>query len=206
MKRKTIGIIVAVLLLALAGGISWNLRDLPQKRLLRAAENIVFTDADSTERLLAQVDTTRLTESSRMLYDLLGAMVFEEQWYLDNADTASCLLSDAEKWRFMREKASQKADEETFPDDSTLMRVYRYYERESLGGTSDDKDALRRFGRICFVLSRYQRDKLQLTQSARLSHLAIHCAEATADHTLAYRAYSKFVNHLYLSHANAVQS
>ena len=157
---------------------------------------MVFADADSTERLLAQVDTTRLTESSRMLYDLLGAMVFEEQWYLDNADTASCLLSDAEKWRFMREKASQKADEETFPDDSTLMRVYRYYERESLGGTSDDKDALRRFGRICFVLSRYQRDKLQLTQSARLSHLAIHCAEATADHALAYRAYDKYFNRL----------
>ena len=206
MKRKTIGIIVAVLVLAFAGGIGWSLRDLPQKRLLRAAEDMVFADADSTERLLAQVDTTRLTESSRMLYDLLGAVVFEEQWYLGNADTASCLLSDAEKWRFMREKATQKADEETFPDDSTLMRVYRYYERESLGGTSDDKDALRRFGRICFMLSRYQRDKLQLTQSARLSYLAIHCAEATADHALAYRAYSKFVNHLYLSHANAVQS
>ena len=129
MKRKTIGIIVAVLVLALAGGIGWSLRDLPQKRLLRAAEDMVFADADSTERLLVQVDTMRLTESSRMLYDLLGAMVFEEQWYLGNADTASCLLSDAEKWRFMREKASQKADEETFPDDSTLMRVYRYYER-----------------------------------------------------------------------------
>ena len=53
MKRKTIGIIVAVLVLAFAGGIGWNLRGLPQKQLLNAAENMVFTDADSTERLLA---------------------------------------------------------------------------------------------------------------------------------------------------------
>ena len=54
MKRKTFGIVVAVLVLALAGGTGWSLRDLPQKRLLRTAENIVFADADSTERLLEQ--------------------------------------------------------------------------------------------------------------------------------------------------------
>lgn len=199
--KKTIGIIVAMMVLALAGGIGWQHRNSAQTRLLRAAEEIVFADADSTARLLAQVDTTRLTESSQMLYDLLRAMVFEEQWYLRNADTASCLSSDAEKWRVKREKNTQEANEESCPDDSTLMRVYRYYEQESLGGTSDDKDALRRFGRICFVLSRHQRDKLQLTQTNRLSHLAIHCAEATADHALAYRAYNKF----YMSRANAVQ-
>jgi len=206
MKRKTIGIIVVVLAVALAGGIGRLQHNPAQTRLLREAEDLVFTDADSTARLLAHVDTTRLTESSQMLYDLLRAMVFEEQWYLRNADTASCLSSDAEKWRVKREKVSQEADEETCPDDSTLMRVYRYYEQESLGGTSDDKDALRRFGRICFVLSRHQRDKLQLTQTNRLSHLAIHCAEATKDHALAYRTYNKFINQLYLSHANAVQS
>ena len=93
MKRKTIGIIVAALMLVLVGGIRWNLRDLPQKRLLNGAESIAFTDVDGTERLLAQVDTTRLTESSQMLYNLLRALVNEERWYLNHADTASSLVS-----------------------------------------------------------------------------------------------------------------
>jgi len=89
MKRKTVGIIVAMLVLALAGGIGWNWRDMPQKRLLRAAENRVFTDADSAAHLLAQVDTTRLSEDSRMLFDLMRALVNEERWCLSHADTAS---------------------------------------------------------------------------------------------------------------------
>ena len=62
MKRKSIGIIVAMLVLAVVGGTAWSLRDLPQKRLLRAAENVVFADADSAAALLARVDTTRLTD------------------------------------------------------------------------------------------------------------------------------------------------
>ena len=44
--KKTIGIIVAMLVLALAGGIGWKQRNSAQTRLLRAAEDIVFTDAD----------------------------------------------------------------------------------------------------------------------------------------------------------------
>ena len=48
MKRKTIGIIVVVLVLAFAGGIGWQHRNSAQTRLLRAAEDIVFTDVDST--------------------------------------------------------------------------------------------------------------------------------------------------------------
>ena len=190
-----------VLVLALAGGIGWSLRDLPQKRLLHAAEDIVFTDADSASRLLAQVDTVRLTEDAQMLYELLQAMVGEEQWYLHHADTASCLSSDAETWNFKREAACEDADDQSISDDSTLSRVYHYYEQASLGGTSDDKDALRRFGRICFVLSRHQSEQIPPSQTQRLFHLAIHCAETTEDHALAYRAYDKFANHLPLSPA-----
>ena len=48
MKRKTIGIISAVLVLAIAGGIGWHHRNSAQTRMLRVAEDIVFTDADST--------------------------------------------------------------------------------------------------------------------------------------------------------------
>ena len=196
MKRKTFGILIAVLALALAGGTGWSLRDLPQKRLLRTAENIVFADADSTERLLEQVDTTRLTESSRMLYDLLRALVYEERWYLLRADTASCLSADAEAWTFARQSDDQNKDGQTVPDDSCRLRIYRYYEEKSLGGTAGDADDLRRFGRICFALSRRQNDSIVPMQINRLFLLAIHCAETTEDHALAYRAYDKYFNRL----------
>ena len=194
MKRKTFGILIAVLALALAGGTGWSLRDLPQKRLLRTAENIVFADADSTERLLEQVDTTRLTESSRMLYDLLRALVYEERWYLLRADTASCLSSDAETWTFARKSDSRDKDGQAVPDDSCRLRIYHYYDEKSLGGTAGDADDLRRFGRICFALSRRQNDSIVPMQINRLFLLAIHCAETTEDHALAYRAYDKYFN------------
>ena len=196
MKRKTLGILIAVLALALAVGTGWSLRDLPQKRLLQAAENIVFADADSTERLLEQVDTTRLTESSRMLYDLLRALVYEERWYLLRADTASCLSSDAEAWTFARQSDDQNKDGQAVPDDSCRLRIYRYYEEKSLGGTAGDADDLRRFGRICFALSRRQNDSIVPVQINQLFLLAIHCAETTEDHALAYRAYDKYFNRL----------
>ena len=196
MKRKTIGIIVAVLVLAVAGGTGWSLRDLPQKRLLRTAEDVVLADADSAAALLTRVDTTRLTESSQMLYDLLRALVYEERWYLRHADTVSCLTSDAESWNFARQSADDKADERTFPEESCRMRVFHYYKEESLGGTTNDEDALRRFGRICFVLSRRPNDSIVPMQINQLFHLAIHCAEATEDHALAYRAYDKFFNRM----------
>lgn len=206
MKRKTIGIIVTMLVLALASGIGWNLRDLPQKRLLSSAENIVFMDADSAAWLLTQVDTTRLTESSQMLYDLLQALVQEEKWYLSNTDATSCLSSTdstilqssetqrpqpeaSPVWNFKRTRVDKEEDDKKLLADSTLLRVYHYYEHTSLGGTSDDKEALRRFGRICFVLSRNNNEKTTILSSDKLLHLAIHCAEASDDHALAYRAY-----------------
>lgn len=195
MKRKTIGIIGGVLVLGLVGAMGWNLRYLPQQHLLHEAEDIVFTDADSAKRILERVDTTRLTESSQMLYDLLRAMVHEEQWYAQHCDTASCLSSDAGIWNFKREAGRQEASHQAFPDDSTLSRVYRYYEEESLGGASDDQDALRHFGRICFVLSGHQGEKALPSQVSKFFHLAIHCAETAEDHSLAYRAYDKFASH-----------
>ena len=93
MKRKTIGIIVAVLVLAFAGGIGWSLRDLPQKRLLTSAEDIVFTDVDSAARALERVDTTMLTESAQMRYDLMRAFIHEERWHLGYADTHILLMT-----------------------------------------------------------------------------------------------------------------
>jgi hypothetical protein len=141
---------------------------------------VVLADADSAAALLARVDTTRLTTSSQMLYDLLRAIVYEERWYLRHADTTVCLTSDAETWNFNRQSDDRKSDDVLTPDDSSRLRVFHYYEELSLGGTTDDEDALRRFGRACFVLSRRQNDSILPMQTAQFFHLAIHCAEATA--------------------------
>ena len=204
MKKKTVGIIVAVLVLALVGCIGWHWRDLPQKRLLGQAEDIVFSDVDSADHLLAQVDTTRLREGSRMLYDLLRALVREERWHLCYADSVSCLSSvdstilESTKeerphpsatpvWNFKRTTVYQHVDDKSQVADTALMRVYYYYERASLGGTTDDKELLSRFGRICWAMSRNDELVTRLTAD-KLLHLAIHCAEASGDHALGYRA------------------
>lgn len=207
MKRKTIGIIIAVLAPALAGSIGWSLRDFPQKRLLTSAEDVVFTDVDSAARVLEHVDTTMLTESAQMRYDLMRALIHEERWHLGYADTVSCLSTvdstilvssqsgkpqpvTSPVWCLKRTTIYKEVDDKALlPDSSTLMRVYHYYERESLGGTADDKQALRRFGRICYALSRHHKDETSALPAEKLMHLAVHCAEATADHTLAFRAY-----------------
>ena len=211
MKRKTIGIVIVLLVLVavIAGSIMLALRDLPQKRLLNAAEDIVFVDADSAVRLLARVDTMRLTDSSRMLYDMMRALADEEKWYQRYADTASCLIlsttfvqgsKDEEPpltWCFSRKVEYRKSDDKALLADSTLLHIYHYYERESLGGTTDDKETLQRFGRICLALSRHhseatviqRNDVAPFQHTDKLLHLAIHCAEACDDHALAYRAY-----------------
>ncbi len=189
MKKKTVGIIiVAVLVLALAGMAVWNCRDLSQKRLLRAADAMVFADVDSAACLLAQVDTTRLTEDSQMLHALLRALVHEEQWQLSYADTASC-LSSGDMWSFKRTTTYRRADERGVLADSLLLRVYHYFERASLGGTTNDKDDLRLFGRLCYAMSRNGNERAPLLNTDKLLHLAIHCAEASEDHALAFRAY-----------------
>ena len=189
MKKKTVGIIiVSVLVLALAGMGVWSSRDLSQKRLLRAADAMVFADVDSAACLLAQVDTTRLTEDSQMLHALLRALVHEEQWQLSHADTASC-LSSGDMWSFKRTTTYRRADEKPVLADSLLLRVYHYFERASLGGTTNDKDDLRLFGRICYAMSRNGNERAPLLNTDKLLHLAIHCAETSEDHALAFRAY-----------------
>ncbi len=188
MKRRTIGIIVAVLVLAMVGGFGWSMRDMSQKRLLLAAEDVVFTDADSAVRLLGQTDTTRLTAETRMLYALMRALVSEERRQLHYADTASC-LSSGNEWSFKRTTRRRKADDQAQTADGSLWRAYQYYERASLGGTTGDREHLRRFGRICYAMSCSDNEKAPLMNADKLLHLAIHCAEASGDHDLAFRAY-----------------
>ena len=190
-------------------------------RQLKVAEALALCDPDSALAVLAQVDTAVLSEANRTLYDLVAALIYEEKWYRRYADTASCLSTtgkgtlhvleedrtlmeerESEKWTFRREVVYQTADDQAFPDDSTLLRVYNYYERESLGGTSEDKEVLRRFGRICFVLSRHSGNTMPLLQPQKLFQLAIHCAEASGDHELAYRAYNRYADYLDIFYSN----
>ena len=123
-----------------------------------------------------------------MLYDLMQALVHEEQWQLHYADTASC-LSSGSTWSFKRTTTHKKADDKPLLADSALLRVYQYYEHASLGGTAGNKDNLRRFGRICYAMSRNDNEKAPLLNAGKLLHMAIHCGEASEDHALAFRAY-----------------
>lgn len=196
MKRKSVGIIVAVLVLVVVGGTWWSLMVLSQKRLLRAAEDVVFADADSAAMLLERVDTTRLTESLQMLNDLMWALVDVEQRYLEKADTVSCLLmTDSAQWNFSRNSMSEyhkKSDGKERISENRLQHIYNYYEHESLGGTADDLEAIKRFGRICLVMSHHQKEKANIE---RLLYLTIHCADTCDDHALAYRAYHRLSHH-----------
>ncbi len=163
-----------------------------QSRVLDKAEGLALSLPDSAMKLLSQIDTTALGEDDRMRYSLTRALVHEERLLLSQADTTSCLSSsDSTRWCFSRTERSmcQKAKERKLLTDSTLLSIYHYYERASLGGTSDDREALRRFGRICFVASINHHEDASLQNSDKFLHLAIQCAEAADDHALAYRAY-----------------
>lgn len=158
-----------------------------QSRILNTAEALALSYPDSASTLLSQIDTATLSEDGRMRYDLTRALVHEEQCQLRHADSTSFLSADSTTWSFHRMAVYRSADEKALLADSALLHIYHYYERASLGGTADDREALQRFGRICLVLSRHHSEK---ANTDRFLHLAIHCAEAAEDHALAYRAYS----------------
>ncbi len=98
-------------------------------------------------------------------------------------------LSSGSMWSFKRETTHRKSDDKPLLGDSTLLRVHQYFEHASLSGTTDDRDALRRFGRICYAMSRNGNEKAPLLNADKLLHMAIHCGEVSEDHALAFRAY-----------------
>ena len=155
-------------------------------RMLNEVEILSLSNPDSASTLLSQIDTATLSGKGRMRYDLVRALAHEERWQRYYADTTSCLSADSTTWNFNRTAVYGSVDEKALIADSTLLYIYYYYEHASLGGTADDRDALRRFGRICLVLSQWHSEK---ANTAKFLHLAIHCAKASEDHALAYRAY-----------------
>lgn len=169
-----------------------------QSRILDKAEALSLNNPDSAMTLLSQIDSTTLSEDGHFRYDLVRALVYDEQWQLCRADTVSCLSSaDSTAWIFNRTTMSmyRKTADKAPIADSTLLNIYHYYEHTSLGGTVDDKETLQSFGRICLVLSsQYHEEDLQQKREKFL-HLAIHCAEAADDHALAYRAYRLLGQH-----------
>lgn len=181
-----------------------------QSWLLSEAERLAFHAPDSALTLLAEVDTTRLGESNRVLYTLTRALALEEQWQCAHADTAVCLHDTEETWEFKRTIDMKKGelDEEldSMVADSSLLRTYYYYKERSLDGVTDNEEDLRRFGGICYVLSRHYEDNDSLLQPDPLLLLAIHCAEACGDDELAYRAYLQLGRHLQHPHAPAANN
>lgn len=169
------------------------------------AELLAMEYPDSAAHYLATVDTTRMKEGERALYTLTRALVLEEKWQQEHADTAVCLHDNEDDWSFKRKSSQEKGmlDEEldSMMADSSLLRAYYYYEEKSMGGVTDDEEDLRRFGRICYVLSRQYQDNDTLLQADQLFLLAIHCAEACGDDETAYRAYHLWGRHLLYVHS-----
>ncbi len=169
-----------------------------QTRLLEQAERLALAHPDSAELLINQVDTASLDEGQTALHTLVRALILEERWQRATLDSLPCLIADSAVWEFRRSTTYASSYDEfvkshgAWMNDSLLMRAYRYYNEQSLGGTGDDPEALGRFGRICYALHHhFQHDDAELPTD-KLFHLATHCLDRVGDHEAACRAYLCF--------------
>ena len=196
-------LIVVVLILTGIGTTFFSACRGRQSLLLDEAELLALDDPDSAATLLAEVDAVQLHESDGALYALTRMLILEEQWQRHHADTVLCMLETDEEWVFKRENSILRDSLDDTIDslmaDSTLLHAYNYYNERSIGGVTKNKTDLRRFGRICYALSRHYDDSDSLLQADQLFHLAIHCAEVSGDYATAFRAYHQWgvhqVNH-----------
>ena len=205
MKHKELQFPSFVLLLLLASSLLSAACSSRSERLVAEVEALAYTNLDSAARLLAQVDTSALSERARAHLALARALVHEEEWQHRFGDTAVCLAVTDTAWEFHRVvknqlKSGLMYEDDTLFADSSLLRAYQYYYRESFCGTSDDKEVVRRFGRACYALSRRCTDTDSLLQFDMLIHQAIHAAEASEDWATAYRAYHRWSEHCYFAH------
>lgn len=169
-----------------------------QTRLLEQAERLALAHPDSAELLINQVDTASLDEGQTALHTLVRALILEERWQRATLDSLPCLIADSAVWEFRRSTTYPSSYDEfvkshgAWMNDSLLMRAYRYFYEQSLGGTGDDPEALGRFGRICYALHHhFQHDDAELPTD-KLFHLATHCLDRVGDHEVACRAYLCF--------------
>lgn len=209
MMRKALLKCLAALAAVAASCAAWTACSTRSSRLIAAAEELALTNPDSAALVLAQADTCSLGDATRARLALAQALIHEEKWLQHCGDTAVCLHVTDTAWEFRRVVVKQRCDsaithdDDSLLHDSTLLRAYYYYERASLGGTSDDQEALRLFGRTCYVLSRRFKDNDTLLQFDQLIHLAIHAAEAAEDWGTAYRAYHRWAEHCDFAHGTA---
>jgi hypothetical protein len=169
-----------------------------QTRLLEQAERLALAHPDSAELLINQVDTASLDEVQTALHTLVRALILEERWQRATLDSLPCLTADSAVWEFRRSTTYASSYDEfvkshgAWMNDSLLMRTYRYFYEQSLGGTGDDPEALGHFGRICYALHHhFQHDDAELPTD-KLFHLATHCLDRVGDHEVACRAYLCF--------------
>lgn len=205
MKHQELQFPSYVLLLVLAGSLLSAACSSRSERLIAEAEALAYTNLDSAARVLAQVDTSALSERACAHLALAKALVHEEEWQRRFGDTAVCLAVTDTAWEFHRVVNEQRNpglayEDDTLLADSSLLRAYHYYYRESFCGTSDDKEVVRCFGRTCYALSRHYNDTDSLLQFDMLIHQAIHAAVAAGDWATAYRAYHQWSGHCYRAH------
>lgn len=208
MRPKELNISTFVLLLLVAGCVLWSACSGRPSRLIAEAESLALSNPDSAASVLARADTSRLGEAEQAHLALARALIHEEEWQRRFGDTAVCLMVTDTAWEFHRTTLNQQntrdlgyEDDSLFAD-SSLLHAYHYYDRKSFCGTSDDKEAVRRFGRTCYALSRRYNDTDSLLQFDMLIHQAIHAAEAAEDWSTLYRAYHRWAVHCYSSHGN----
>ena len=169
-----------------------------QTRWLETAECLALSDPDSAAQLLAEVDTTRLDEGEQALHTLVRVLVLEEQMERATLDSLCFLIADSGVWEFRRVTTYRHSYEEFVKShapgltDSLLTRAYHYYNEQSLGGTGDDDEAVRRFGRLCFAIHHHYPHDDAALPADKLFHLATYCLDRVGDHEAACRAYLCF--------------
>lgn len=203
MKRNAVSNFLILFIAAVSVSTLWTACDNRSSRLTEMAEAVVLSDPGRAATLLARADTASFDEETRALMALTQALIRGEHHLRDFSDTAVCLQVTDKSWEFHR-PVTNMINCNRGPilgnvfqlHDGSLSRAYDYYNKKSLGGTSENREAVRLFGRTCYALSSQYNDTDSLLQFDQLIHLAIHAAEASEDWGIAYRAYHRWAKHV----------
>lgn len=201
--RKDIHQTISLMMMALSMLFQISCRDQQSE----AVEEMVFSHTDKAAEHLSAIDTTRLDAESRMIYNLNRILLLEEQWQMQQADTLPHTFVSDDGWKFKRESTYKKGvldkTRDSLATSSSTLQTYHYFEEKSIGGVSDNRIDLRRFGRLCYSLGHYYTDNSTPIQADQLYLTAIHCAETAHDYETAFRAYHQFAGHLQHHHTAA---
>ena len=212
MNRKTQLRRLFLLPIIVVGSLLWASCSNRPSYVIAKAESLALTNPYKAVSLLKQVNIASLDEDIHARLALAQALIHDEKRLRQFCDTTVCLQVTDKSWEFHRITKNMInyhrgsiSIRKLRLNDSTLLHAYHYYDRKSLGGTSDNREAVRLFGRICYALSYYYDDTDLQPQFDQLIHLAIHSAEVAEDWGIAYRAYHRWAKHIvgFSNHGNS---